>query len=64
MVEPESNEESSAVIVPLSGITTIFPAAGLGIKIRGTSIAASNANTPTVIMMVLFFTPSLLSVFL
>jgi hypothetical protein len=63
MVELEDNEESPVVIVPLSGITTILLAAGLGIKTVGISIAASNANMHKLIMMAFFFTPFLLSIF-
>jgi hypothetical protein len=65
MVDPESNEESWVVIVPLSEITAILATAGLGIKISGISIDASKANMmPKLIMMALFFTLVLLSVFL
>jgi hypothetical protein len=63
MVEPESNEELPVVIVPLSEITAILPADSLGIKISGISIAASKANMPKLMIIALFFTPFLLSIF-
>jgi hypothetical protein len=63
MVELEDNEESPVVIVPLSGITTILLAAGLESKIIGISIAATNANTHTLIMMAFFFIIFLPSIF-
>jgi hypothetical protein len=63
MVELEDNEESPVVIVPLSGITTILPAAGLESKIMGINIAAINANTHKLIMIAFFFIPLLLPIF-
>jgi hypothetical protein len=63
MVEPEDNEESPVVIVPLSEITTILPAAGLESKIIGISIAASNANMHKLIMMAFLFILFFLSIF-
>jgi hypothetical protein len=63
MVEPGDNKEPAVVIVPLRGITTILPTADLGIRIVGIIIAASNAKMAKLIMIALFFTSCLLSIF-
>jgi hypothetical protein len=63
MVEPDDDEESPVLILPLSGITTILSVAPLGSSAIGISMAASNAKTHKPIMIAFFFTVILLSRF-